>query len=96
MERIHHHSQLSDEWTAEDLVIVDEADCFIFSDPAAFSLAMQSTNTVCFTASAADSDLSNLEAKVLEKLGFEIYHPFSTSNLTTWQHKKHGRRNWIQ
>lgn len=44
-----------------DLIIVDEADVFIFSDPALFAKIIESCACICFTATPHDGDKQGSE-----------------------------------
>ena len=53
-----------------ELVIVDEADTFIFNEPQAFSAMVEECCCICFTATPDNCDAKGVEAKVISALKF--------------------------
>ena len=57
-----------------ELVIVDEADTFMLSNPEGFATLVQECCCLCFTATPDSGDVKGAEAKVVSALKFQKFH----------------------
>ena len=67
-EKVEYHVGIDFETQPNELVIVDEADSLIFSDPRKFLNFIDTRPCICFTATP---DSSVIEGKVIELLNFK-------------------------
>lgn len=56
------------------MVIIDEADCFIFNSPDDFMKLVKESACVCFTATPDNKDPSGVEARLLKAFGLTKYN----------------------
>jgi late competence protein required for DNA uptake (superfamily II DNA/RNA helicase) len=56
-----------------ELVIVDEADTFMFSNSRSFAAMIEECCCICFTATPDNCDVKGIEAKVVNGLKFPKY-----------------------
>ena len=70
---VEYHRTTRFEIRAGDVVLVDEADHFAFSEPAAFAGLLGRLPTVCFTGTSPDAHLNKLEHSVLLKMNLASY-----------------------
>ena len=68
--KIEYHVGLDFKLVEGELVIVDEADTFIFSNTDKFSALISECACVCFTATPDNCDPKGAEAKVVAAFGF--------------------------
>jgi superfamily II DNA or RNA helicase len=61
-----YHTSLGFKLNDNSLVIVDEADHFMLSDPLSFQSAVNGACCICFTATPDDGDLKGSEASVVK------------------------------
>ena len=65
---VQYHDTTRFEIRAGDVVLVDEADHFAFSEPTHFNVLLERLPTVCFTGTSPDAQLNTLEHEVLAKM----------------------------
>ena len=68
-----YHNTPSFEIRQGDVVLVDEADHFAFTDPVRFGTLLGHLPTICFTGTSPDAHLNKMEHNVLEKIGLVSY-----------------------
>ena len=66
---VQYHDTTRFEIKQGDVVLVDEADYFAFSEPVAFGILLGHLPTICFTGTSPDAHLNELEDDVLKKMG---------------------------
>lgn len=71
--RIEYHTELNFVCQQGELVIIDEADCFMFRNPSAFKRFVAEVCCLCFTATPDDQDIKGVEAKVVTALEFSRF-----------------------
>lgn len=57
-----------------DVLLIDEADHFMYGNPVAFERIIRAYPTICFTATIPESDLNQLEGEVLDRMGLKCYN----------------------
>lgn len=55
-----------------DLIVIDEADEFIFHDPKEFDNFVGDNPCICLTATPVDETKNGLEDKIIKHLGLQI------------------------
>ena len=70
---VQYHDTTRFEIKQGDVVLVDEADYFAFSEPLAFGILLGHLPTICFTGTSPDAHLNKLEDEVLAKMGLASY-----------------------
>lgn len=70
-ENVHYHDSLVFETGKGDLVIIDEADYFIYNDPDAFYKFQQNKKVLGFTATASNKNTNGLERMVFNSMNFK-------------------------
>lgn len=81
--QIQYHENCNFTALESELVIVDEADCFMFNDPTGFKSFISKTCCLCFTATPDNQDPEGIEAKILNSLEFKRFH-YSLDNETRY------------
>jgi hypothetical protein len=68
-----------------EIILVDEADEFILSDPARFAEKIQNHNCICLTATPDNDDSQGAEREVLKLLGFRMFdgRDFANASVAT-------------
>ena len=69
-DHVHYHVDFAFETEKGDLIIVDEADYFIYDDPEAFYQFQLNKRVIGFTATASRKDIKGLERSVFECMKF--------------------------
>jgi hypothetical protein len=59
----------------DDVLVVDEADSLLFSDPLTFQTFLGDSPCICLTATPDDQDIKGTEKFVVDKLGFTRFAP---------------------
>jgi superfamily II DNA helicase RecQ len=72
--RFEYHTDLNFVCLPGELVIIDEADCFMFKDPSAFKLFATEACCLCFTATPDNQDPNGIEARVITALEFKRFN----------------------
>jgi anthranilate/para-aminobenzoate synthase component II len=65
--------------TADDVLIIDEADSFIFNAPEAFKKLVSNNKCICLTATPDDCDGKGMEKAIVDALGFKRLNPLINS-----------------
>ena len=58
-----------------DILLIDEADLFIFSNPVRFLNAVKSHRCVCLTGTPDNCDQDGVERSILQALKFTMFDP---------------------
>ena len=69
---IRYHSDISFQVGQGHIVLIDEADKLIFSDPCKLKKLLDKCPTICFTASCPDAQEESLERRIFTKLRLDI------------------------
>ncbi len=70
------------DFSRKDLLIVDESDTIIFSDPCAFAEVLSRCRCICLTATPDDNDKLGAEKKVIDALHLNRYEYGFSAELT--------------
>ena len=73
-DKVEYSMSLNVEVKKNDVLIFDEADYFIYKYPCLFEKLTANQNVICFTATTPDSDLQELEHRVLQRQKFKLYN----------------------
>jgi len=71
--KLGYHKDLDFAPQTNSVIIFDEADHYIFSDPAAFMKFTKKSLCICLTATCADDAVAGIERSVLKAMGFRIF-----------------------
>ena len=71
--KIVYHSDLSFHVKKSHMVIIDEADCFVFQEMAMLKKLMQKCTIICLTASTPDQNESELEAQIFAAMNLKCF-----------------------
>ena len=71
--KIKYHCDLKFKSYPGEIILIDEADEFIFTDPKLFNKATEGRKVMCLTATVDDHKEESLERALISKLGFRIY-----------------------
>jgi hypothetical protein len=72
-----------------ELVIIDEADCFIFNSPDNFIKLVKESACICFTATPDNKDPDGVEARLLSTFGIAKYNYFIGNSEEEEKQKKY-------
>ena len=72
-DRVHFQVGLDFAPKPEDVIVVDEADYFIFSDLTVFLDKIKYNPTICFTATIDNDDKQGVERSLIQAWKFQLY-----------------------
>ena len=70
---VEYHSDLNFQPSLKSVLIFDESDELIFSDPAAFRKFIKKSYCICLTATCAEDSVAGIERSVLQSMNFKIF-----------------------
>ena len=68
-----YHTGLDFDCLAGEIILVDEADELILSNPAKFQAILSNHRCICLTATIDNADKEGVEREVIKHLGFKVF-----------------------
>ena len=68
-----YHAGLDFDCLANEIILIDEADELILSNPAKFSVKFSHHRCICLTATIDNADKDGVEREVISFLGFKVF-----------------------
>jgi hypothetical protein len=78
---IEYHLGIDFEVAIGELIIIDEADCFIFNSPDLFMKLVRENACICFTATPDNNDVNGVEARLLDAFGLARFNYILDGNI---------------
>lgn len=69
-----YHTGLDFEYQVGEIILIDEADELILSNPTKFSTKFSNNHCICLTATPDNADKDGVEREVISFLGFKIFN----------------------
>jgi hypothetical protein len=72
-EKVQFHSDMNFGCSDKELVIMDEADLLLYSNPLSFFSRLDEYQIICFTATIGDYKIEKQENEILKEHQFEVF-----------------------